>query len=694
MPSRETLAGLFVFVAGTISIGAWQAGCSSSNTAGNPGTPVSQAAPTNPGIGGDAAADRRVYRPRGEQSIFSALDLPTPSRIRTASGMPGPEYWQQVADYEIDATLDDAAESISAKASITYTNNSPEALPFIWIHLEQNLFKDDSLATLSSLPEARFSKKAGFKGGINIQSVKLSTGETLPIHIYDTVARIDLPRPLPPAPRTIPAKKIGDRADVGNGLGNQLTFQVEWTFNIPQYGIDRMGIQHNEQGDVFQIAQWFPAVCVFDDVHGWNTLPYLGQGEFYTNFGTFDVNLTVPRSHIVAATGTLKNASDVLTPAQVQRLSEARKTAETVMIRSKEEVGDPASRPSGDGPLTWKFHAENVRTFAWTSSASFIWDAAAVDGQAGTLVQSVYPKEALPLWSRSTEMLRSAIEGYSKRWFEYPYPIATNVNGCVGGMEYPMIIFCGDRGEEHGLYGVTCHEIGHNWFPMTVNSDERRHAWMDEGFNSFINIYSQMEYFKQDSPDEQPRQFAGALRHRSPPMDTPADHLGPGVLGMLEYAKTAVALYLLREEVLGPERFDAAFREYIRRWAFKSPQPADFYRTMENVAGVDLAWFWRGWIVESTQLDQAVEAVEQRSDKETATITFGNLGEMVMPLTFKATFDDGTTLTRQLPVEIWAWTSHWPAEIQTNGKRVVEVVVDPEERMPDTNPENNRWKAK
>lgn len=676
-----------------VLVGGWQSGCSSQDRGERDGERAPQAQAT-PGTGGDAAADRRVYRPRGEHSIFSQLDLPTPNRVRSASGRPGPDYWQQQVDYAIDATLDDAAESISARARITYTNNSPEPLPFLWIHLEQNLFRDDSLATLSSLPGARFSKKNGFRGGMEIQSVKLSTGETLPLHVYDTVARIDLPRPVAVVPRSIPAMKLGDPPVAGNGLGNQVTFEIAWTFNIPQYGIDRMGIQHNEQGDVFQIAQWFPAVCVFDDVHGWNTLPYLGQGEFYTNFGTFDVNLTVPRSHIVAATGALTNAREVLTPAQLDRLSQARKTADTVVIRSRDEVADPASRPAGAGPLTWSFHAEDVRTFAWTSSASFIWDAASVDGQAGTLVQSVYPREALPLWSRSTEMLRSSIEGYNKRWFEYPYPVATNVNGCVGGMEYPMIIFCGDRGDEHGLYGVTTHEIGHNWFPMTVNSDERRHAWMDEGFNSFINIYSNMEYFKQDAPDESPRDFAGALRQRTPPMDTPADHLGPGLLGTLEYAKTAVALYLLREEVLGPERFDAAFKEYIRRWAFKAPQPADFYRTMENVSGADLAWFWRGWITETTVLDQTVEAVEQRSDRETATITFGNQGEMVMPLTFKATFDDGTTLTRKLPVEIWAWTSHWKAEIPTSGKRVVEVQVDPMEMMPDADPLNNSWKSK
>ncbi|MBC7773763.1 MAG: M1 family metallopeptidase [Pyrinomonadaceae bacterium] len=698
MPSRHTLSGLFTLCAAALVIAGWQAGCTSPSFTSKPANPpanhASDASPANPGLGGPAAADRRVFRPRGEQSIFSPLDLPTPNRIRTASGTPGPDYWQQQADYVIDATLDEAAEAISAKATITYTNNSPEELPFIWIHLEQNLFKDDSLATLSSLPDARFSRKSGFKGGFTIQSVKLSTGQTLPIHIYDTIARIDLPTPLAAASGAMPMTKLGEPPLAGNTTGSQVTFEIAWTFNIPQYGIDRMGIQHNEQGDVFQIAQWFPAVCVFDDVHGWNTLPYLGQGEFYTNFGVFDVRLTVPRSHIVAATGSLMNAAEVLTPAQADRLSRARKSADTVIIRTKDEVADPASRPAGAGPLTWRFRAENVRTFAWTSSASFIWDAATVNGQVGTLAQSVYPKEALPLWSRSTEMLRSAIEGYNKKWFEYPYPVATNVNGGVGGMEYPMIIFCGDRDNEHNLFGVTTHEIGHNWFPMVVNTDERRFAWMDEGFDSFMNIYSHMEYFNKDKPDEDAQGLVGALRHQSPPMNTPADQLGPGMLGTLMYAKPAIALYLLREEVLGAERFDAAFREYIRRWAFKSPQPADFYRTMENVAGADLAWFWRGWITETTQLDQTVDAVEQRPDKETVTITFGNLGEMVMPLTFKATFDDGTTLTRKLPVEIWAWTSHWPAEITTSGKRVVEVQVDPAQMMPDANPANNIWKSR
>lgn len=625
-------------------------------------------------------SERRLFEPRAQESIFSPMDLPTPDRVRTASGSPGTDYWQQRTDYVIEATLDEPAQRITGKARITYTNNSPESLPFIWINLEQNLFEEESLATLSSLPDARFTKKDGFDGGFKIESVRDASGQPLKLNIYDTVARIDLPTAIPPA------TTLG--VDLG---GPSFTFDIAWSFQVPEYGIDRMGIQKNEQGDVFQIAQWFPAVCVFDDVHGWNTLPYLGQGEFYTNFGSYDVKLTVPRSHIVAATGALQNPEQVLTTTQRERLAKARTSDETVVIRSEDEVADPASRPSGTGPLTWHFKADRVRTFAWTTSSSFIWDAARINGAVGTLAQSVYPKEALPLWEQSTKMLKAAIEGYNTRWFEYPYPVATNVNGCVGGMEYPMIIFCGDRGDEHGLFGVTTHEIGHNWFPMVVNTDERRHAWMDEGFNSFINIYSDMEYFKQEKPGESGRSFAGNLRRENPPMDTPHDLLGPGLSGNLAYAKPANALYLLRESVLGPERFDAAFREYIRRWAFKSPRPADFYRTMENVSGANLAWFWRGWFTESTTLDQSVVAVEQRSDNVTATVTLANLGEMVMPVTLLVNFDDGSSKRCRLPAEIWQWTNEWKAEVDTNGKRVSKVIVDPDEVLPDSNGLNNVW---
>lgn len=688
---RSSIQSLFLALA--ITAAAANPGCTSStgtqsasNEKAATATPGAQSvAPTTPAtqpaatISPPPARQRRnvlnrTFSSRKLETIFSPLDLPTPTTLRTADGSPGPDYWQQQADYSINATLDDEHRVINATATITYTNNSPQPLDFVWVHLEQNVFKKDSLGTLSSVPEARFSSRSDFEGGITIKSVTFA-GADLPCHVYDTVARLDLPGPITPK-------------------GGKLIFDIAWSFQIPSYGIDRMGIEDFEQGAVFEIAQWFPALCVFDDVHGWNTLPYLGQGEFYTNFGSFDVSLTVPHSHILAATGLLQNPADVLTQTEMARLDQARSTKETTTIIGEDEAATPETRPPGDAPLTWHFKADNARTFAWASSPAFIWDAAAVNGKPDILAQSMYPKEAKKTWSKSTDMLRFSIEHYSTMWFPYPYPIATNICGTVGGMEYPMIIFCGNGGGERGLYGVTTHEIGHNWFPMTVNTDERRHAWMDEGFNSFINIYSEMERFPSDDKSHEARGFARSMRMRGqPPMDTAADQLGPGLLGNLEYAKTAVALYLLREVVLGPERFDPAFRTYIKRWAFKSPQPADFYRTMENAVGMDLAWFWRGWFTENGALDQAVDSVRERSDSGVAIASFSNKGEMVMPLAFRVVYDDGSSEVRRLPVEIWLWTDRWTTQWDTEGRHVKEVVIDPDEVLPDTDTSNNTWKA-
>lgn len=627
--------------------------------------------------------------PRTPETIFSRLNLPTPNERRLASGAPGPEYWQQRVDYVIEAALDEDARSITAKARITYTNNSPHELTYIWLNLEQNLFTPESRGARLTARGSRFGNRDGFEGGFDIEYVKLARemrvparsggraviapGTALPLHIHDTLGRIDLPAPIAPK-------------------GGVFVFDIAWSFNIPPYGSDRLGIEDVEQGAIFQIAQWFPNVAVYDDVEGWNTMPYLGAGEFYTNFGDYDVKITVPRSHIVAATGELQNPQQVLTREQRQRLDRARVSAETVLIRTPEEVGDPGSRPAGNGPLTWHFKAKDVRTFAWASSASFIWDAA---GLGHTLVQSVYPKEALPLWNQSTEMLRDAIDGYNNRWYVYPYPVAINVNGIVGGMEYPMIIFCRNRTSERGLWGVTTHEIGHNWFPMIVNTDERRHAWMDEGFTTFINYYSTRDRYPETTGGRgDGRGFAATMRRGIPqPMATFPDQYGRGLLGTMAYAKPATALVLLREVVLGADRFDRAFREYINRWAFKSPQPADFFRTIEDVAGEDLAWFWRGWFLEATQLDQGVESVEQSEGSDWAIITFTNHGDMVMPVPYRLTFADGSTQHHVLPVEAWFSTNTFPARVRTDGRIITEVLIDPESRYPDVNLRNNRWRA-
>ncbi|MGQ0553137.1 MAG: M1 family metallopeptidase [Planctomycetota bacterium] len=637
---------------------------------------------------------------RADRTIFSPLDLPTPGTVRNASGAPGAEYWQQQADYQIEAALDPVSRVVKGRARIRYLNNSPDALDYVWLHLEQNLFRADSLGETLRRNAARAPRAGGGArpegpgtDGAVIRGLRGAGGAPLPYVVHDTLARIDLPAPLA-------------------GSGGELVFEIDWEFSVPERVFRRFGSEKVEQGEIFELAQWFPAVAVYDDVHGWNTLPYLGSGEFYTNFGDYDVRLTVPRNHLLVATGVLQNESEVFTPEQVERLTRARTSAETVLICSAEEVGTPASRPAGEGPLTWHFLAEDVRTFAFASSEAFILDAAGLtlqpvpgvlDSPRQVLIQSAYPKEALPLWASSTQMLLKATRGYSERWYPYPYPVATNVNGPEGGMEYPMIIFCGERKNEEGLYSVTTHEIGHNWFPMLVSTDERRHAWMDEGFNTFINYYSHADWFPGKTPSRgNPALFAPTmLQDDLLPVDTPPDRLPRGLIGQLQYTKTGAGLVLLREQILGPERFDHAFRTYIRRWAYKAPRPADFYRTMEDAAGADLSWFWTGWFRETGYLDQAVAEVVQApvvpaaaapgaEPAGQAVIRFVNQGELVMPLVYRVVFADGTQQDVRLPVEMWASSNRFAAGVTTR-QAIVSVVIDPEQRFPDVERSNNAW---
>ncbi|MBX3403215.1 MAG: M1 family metallopeptidase [Phycisphaeraceae bacterium] len=645
---------------------------------------------------GSRASGDDVPRARDFAARFAPPAWPAPNDVRAANGAPGPGYWQQRCDYTMHVMLDEAARSIVGRSTIVYTNNSPQELSSVWLHLEQNLFRPDSLGAQMTGPGDRFGNRDGFRGGVQV--IAASTGaradglpdvsDALEVHVYDTVARIDLPAPI--APR-----------------GGTVSLSIVWTAKVPGYGSDRLGIDDVRDGPIFQLAQWFPAVAKFDDVHGWNTLPYLGTGEFYTDFGDFDVMIDVPDTHLVAATGELGNEAEVLTARQVERLSAARSSAQTVTIRGVDEIGSAESRPrSDDGRLTWRFRAENVRTFAWASSAAFAWDACILPGAGpgsdgvfgrggGVLCQSFYPREAVAQWGKSTQMVRQSIEHYSRKWYAYPYPTATNVNGIVGGMEYPMVAFCRARDDERALWGVTTHELGHNWFPMIVNTDERRHAWMDEGFNTFMNYYHALERNPDELPRrghprrwarEQPRPFAQ-------PVDTPPDLLLRGTLGVTQYAKPAVGLVLLREGILGEERFDSAFREYIRRWAFKSPRPWDFARTIEDVAGMDLGWFWRGWFYGTGVLDQAVTGVMQaEGENRNARVTIANLGELVMPVTFRVDYTDGTSEVRQLPVQVWAQGDTWTTTWDVQGRRIKSVTIDPDEAMPDVEPRNNVWR--
>jgi len=436
---------------------------------------------------------------------------------------------------------------------------------------------------------------------------------------------------------------------------------------------------------------------VYDDVRGWNTPPYLGQGEFYSDFGNYEVAITAPASHIVAGSGELMNEAEVLTSEQQERLRHARTSSETVTIRGAD---DPAS--NWNAARTWRFHADDARTFAWASSPAFIWDAcSSTIGNRLVLCQSFYPREA-KVWDPraegggSSQDLKASIEHYSKMWLEYPYPWAVNVNGRVGGMEYPGFTMCGGREDPRGLWGVTTHEIGHTWFPMTLNSNERLFAWMDEGFNTFINYYATKERYPAVEPHRGgPARWARERKKPTPqPICIPADQVAEGWLGALEYDKTATGLVLLRETILGEERFDGAFREYCRRWAFKHPEPADFFRTMEDGAGQDLSWFWNGWFYGTGVLDQQVTGVMQpdTGTKNPARITFAQRGGLVMPILYRLTFDDGTTLDRRVPIEAFYTSDVFAAYVPTDGRKIKEVRVDPDDDMPDIDRANNVWR--
>ncbi len=642
---------------------------------------TSSADASDPAEGGGPSAQTAVQAETPAAHAFRPLDLPPGSAVRTVSGDRGPAYWQQRADYSIEVVLDPVAKTLKGKARLRYVNASPEPLAHLWLHLEQNLFAEESLGAKAFPGDARYGNTKGTLGGSALASVKIA-GRAAPFRIYDTLAKVQLPAVLAAG-------------------GGTVELEIAWTVRLPEDGSDRMGYEDVAKGTIFQTAQWFPAVVKFDDVRGWNTLPYLGPGEFYTDFGDYDVAITVPRNHLVAATGVLQNPEEALTPAQITRLASAAKSRRTSFIVTREEAGTRAARPAGDGPVVWRFKAANCRTFAFASSAAFLWDAASTEG---VLCQSFYPEEALPVWNRSTDDLCFSLEHYGAKWHPYPYPVATNVNGVTGGMEYPMIVFCSERQDEEELWLVTTHEIGHAWFPMLVNTDERRHAWMDEGFNTFMNWYATLARFpgRQDAQQFKgllPGWFDGPkfLRHLTAAdrvaSDTPPDRMPSRLVGLTQYAKPAVGLVLLREEILGPERFDAAFRRYIERWRFASPQPADFFRTMEDAAGADLAWFWRGWFLETGYLDHALEAggsVQEADGSGAFGIEVTHRGTLVMPAVVRFSFSDGTESTRTIPIEAFAADRSPSVDVPLRpGVRVVKVVVDPDGRFPDVDRSNN-----
>jgi peptidase M1-like protein len=539
--------------------------------------------------------------------------LPTPNEQRTASGAPGRGYWQQRADYVINVELDDTNQRLSASETITYFNNSPDPLSYLWLQLDQNIWSKDS-ENLSTLTAPNFERvpfstidnliaRREFEGGERITAVRDAKGAALPYTVVRTMMRIDLPRLLPPGQSTV--------------------FSIDWNYNINdarRVG-GRTGYEYfpQDKNYIYEIAQWFPRMAAYYDVYGWQHKQFLGAGEFTLEFGNYRVSITAPDDHVVAATGVLQNPQAVLTAGQRQRLEQAKTAKSPLFVVTPDEAkANESHTPSGK--KTWIFAAENVRDFAFASSRKFIWDAQGhnVEGNQ-VMAMSLYAKEGEPLWSKySTQAIKQTLTVYSRFTFPYPYPVAQSINGPVGGMEYPMICFNGPRplpdgtyseGTKFGLISVVIHEVGHNYFPMILNSDERQWTWMDEGLNTFVQYLAEQEWQEgYPSSRGEPKFITDYMKSKDQvPIMTSSDSILQ--FGQNAYSKPATAMNVLRESVLGRQLFDFAFKEYARRWEFKRPTPADLFRTMEDASGVDLDWFWRGWFYTTDYVDISLERV-------------------------------------------------------------------------------------
>ncbi|MFT7055846.1 MAG: hypothetical protein ACJAR3_001476, partial [Roseivirga sp.] len=680
--------------------------------------------------------------------------LPTPNEYRTGSGAPGPAYWQQKADYNIALTLNDDNQSVTGSETVTYTNNSPSALKYIWVQLDQNVRAQNNLGSqtsgfqiiqdnskeLSTTGAASFAG-TGFDGGFKLTTVTDINGKSLPYLVNNTMMKITLPTPLK--------------------TGETFSFKTAWSYNIndrAQFG-GRSGYEYFKEDDnyLYTIAQFYPRMAVYDDVNGWQNKQFLGSGEFALPFGDYEVSITVPSDHIVAATGTLQNPKDVLTKSELDRLEKAKKSFDAPVIITTQKEAEAKEKKRAKTQSTWVYKAENVRDFAFASSRKFIWDVQAVKLADNTpLAMSYYPKEGNPLWEKeSTKAVVNTLIAYSEMSVDYPYPKAISVHAASIGMEYPMICFNFGRPRPDGTYddyittrmvSVIVHEVGHNFFPMIVNSDERQWAWMDEGLNSFLEYRTMNRFYDylpytSNSPEAIVPYMKGSKDFMRPIMTNPEQSLQ---LGPEAYSKPSAALVILRETVMGPELFDAAFKEYSERWAFKHPKPADFFRTMEDASAVDLDWFWKGWFYstdnvevevsdikwfkikgEGKQIEKTVTATagtlganqtdenpfygqpqelslsdsrvrgEYRSEipneeiktrlagKNLYQVTFKNTGGLVTPLLVEWTFKDGSKELEKIPAEIWRYSESEVNHIFAKDKEVASMVFDPNKELAD-----------
>jgi hypothetical protein len=696
---------------------------------------------------------------------FEQLDqmLPTPNEYRSASGAPGGKYWQQRADYTIDAELDEANNILRGKETITYYNNSPEALRYLWLQLDQNVNKKgnedfgDAFGTmkdtLSGLNMEYLTRPIDIEAGYTIKSITDKAGKTLTSTVNNTMMRVDLPAPVKP--------------------GESYSFNVEWSYPITDrslFVLSREGFEHfpQDKNNVYLIAHWFPRMCAFDDYEGWQNKQFQRLGEFALEFGNYKVNITVPADHIVASTGTLLNPKEVLTAKELERFEKAKTSFDKPMFVVTEEEARNKEKTKATGKKTWRYSADNIRDFAWASSRKFIWDVQAVKLPSNTvLAMSFYPKEGLPVWPKeSTQAVKNALEIYSKYSFDYPYPVAISVNTSNIGMEFPMISFNGGRPEEgkmseggkKGMIGTIVHEVGHNYFPMIVSSDERQWFWMDEGLNTFLQKMTEEQRYGWDASVKEIIPYMKGDKSVLKPVMTTADNVDIFQIGNNAYGKPAAALYLLRETVMGPELFDRAFKEYAQRWMFKHPKPADFFRTMEDASAVDLDWFWRGWFFTTDHVDISVEDVKwyrlktQTTDLENKgknvkagdlsastsmtndfskgpqeftlintpekfygeflsrvddnairkrlegkniyEVKFKNRGGLVMPLVIEWTFKDGSKEIERIPAEVWRINEKEISKVFVKDKEVTNILFDPNFELADVEANNNVFPKK
>ena len=617
------------------------------------------------------------------QEAFLPYETGESTLYRSASGEPGKAYWQNSADYTIEAQLYPSDHRIETSITIDYTNNSPQNLTFVWLQLDQDLFEKDSWGAKLTPPGGGRFGNEGFDGGIEIDEIRVThNGDTYnpETHTVDTNLKLNLKEAL-------------------EAEGGKLQINLDYSFTVPEEGSDRLGRLDTKNGIIYEVAQWYPRMAVYDDVKGWNVMPYLGAGEFYMEYGTFNYSISAPAEFVVVASGELLNPADVLTKEQQNRMERARNSDDRVYIIRKNEVGKEESRPRGSERLTWKYKMKNTRDVAWAASKAFVWDAARINlpDTDQSMAMSVYPKEVAgnSAWGRSTEYVKGSIEFYSEYLSKYPYANAINVAGTVGGMEYPGIVFCSWQAKGAGLWGVTDHEFGHEWFPMIVGSNEREHAWMDEGFNTFINSLSTAHFNDGEYHNPRNARFLNnwftSSKHE--PIMTAPDQIQDGNFGRVSYYKPALGLQILRESIIGKELFDEAINAYVDRWAYKHPTPDDFFNTIEDVSGRELDWFWRGWFEKTWTMDQAVGKVAYTKEDPSkgAFIRIKNNGKLVMPVKMEVTQENGKTEMIELPVHTWHRGDEWIVQYNSTSP-LKKVVIDPNKEFPDVNPKNNIWK--